>query len=301
MMPTTPSGTGTCLSWRPLGSVDPRRTSPTGSGRPATCRSLAAIASTHFASSDSRSISASDRPLSRPRVTSFAFAASTSSVCATRASAIASSAWSLAAGGIEASRAAAARARRATSSTWSAEASAVTPEGYDGSARAEPGRRRREVLLPPGEHPVGPELVDALGLVLRRPMLVLRFVRVEECRQQGDVHRLHPAFDDDDVVAAVQVDDHVGPRDEVARLQRNGVRREDDPALEPQPPHRHRVRPPIRTSRTDPVVAGSSALSLDPRPRQLAVSARGDAITTGHGRPIRNDMSNDARPTYRQC
>src|SRR3954451_21892255 len=264
MMPTTPSGTGTCLSWRPLGSVDPRRTSPTGSGRPATCRSLAAIASTRFASSDSRSTSASDRPLSRPRATSSAFAASTSSVCATRASAIASSAWSLAARGIGASRAAAARARRATSNTWSAEASAVTPEGYDGSLQQKPGRRRREVLLPPGEHPVGPELVDALSLVLGRPMLVLRLIGVEECRQQSDVHRLHPAFDDDDVVAALQVHDHVGPREEVARLQRQGVRREDDPPLEPQPPHRHHMRPAVRARRADPVVAGARALTLDP-------------------------------------
>src|SRR3954454_10502563 len=254
MMPTTPSGTRICLSCSPLGSVEPRMTSPTGSGRPATWRRPSAIASKRFASSESRSINASVSPFSRPRATSSALAARTSSVWATSASAIASRAWSLAARGIGASRAAAARARRATSSTWSAEASAVTPEGYDGSLQQKPGRRRREVLLPPAEHPVGPELVDALGLVLGRPMLVLRLIGVEECRQQSDVHRLHPAFDDDDVVAALQVHDHVGPRDEFARLQRNGVRREDDPALEPQPPHRNRVRPTVRTSRADPVV-----------------------------------------------
>src|SRR5664280_2052274 len=35
MIPTTPSGTRTCRSSRPLGSVEPRTTSPTGSGRAA--------------------------------------------------------------------------------------------------------------------------------------------------------------------------------------------------------------------------------------------------------------------------
>ena len=43
MMPTTPSGTRTCRSRRPFGSVEPRTTSPTGSGSATTSLTSAAI------------------------------------------------------------------------------------------------------------------------------------------------------------------------------------------------------------------------------------------------------------------
>src|SRR3954469_2852981 len=287
MMPTTPSGTRICLSCSPLGRVDPRMTSPTGSGSPATWRRPSAIASTRFASSDRRSTSASERPPSRPRATSSALAASTSSVCATSASAIASSAWSFAARGIGASPAAATRARRATSSTWSAEASAVTPEGYDGSGRPEAGRRRRKVLLPPGEDALRPEDEHAGRLALGWPEGVLLLVALHELRQQRPVHRLDAAFEHDDLVAALQVDDGIRSSGEVARLRRAGIGREHHRSVEPQTPHRHRVRPAVRPRRTDPVVPRPRAFPLHPRPRQLPVIPFRNAITPRHDRSVR--------------
>src|SRR3954469_18638691 len=302
MIPTTPSGTRTCLSCRPLGRVEPRRTSPTGSGSPATWRRPSAIAPTRLASSESRSISASESPLSRPRATSSAFATRTSSVCAPSASSIASSAASLAARGMGASRVAATRARRATSSTWSAEASAVTPEAYDGSGGSEAGRRRREVLLAPCQDTRRPQAEHADGLALGRPEGVFLLVALHELRQQRPVHRLDPALQDHDLVAALQVDDRVRPSGEVARLRRLGIGREHHGPIEPQTPDRHRMRAAIGPRRTDPVVARTGALAPHPRPRPLPLVTLGNAIARRHRWPVhmRRRHPPDARPRLRQ-
>src|SRR2546423_1111789 len=96
-MPTTPKGTRTWRSSSPLGSVDPRTTSPTGSGSAAVCRSPSAIAAIRWSVSVSRSIRWSAVPLSRAAATSAALAARITGVPATSASAIARNVASLAA------------------------------------------------------------------------------------------------------------------------------------------------------------------------------------------------------------
>src|SRR5438045_3007499 len=172
------------------------------------------MAATRNASRDSRSISASESPPSRPRLMSSALALTISSVRASSASAIASRAVSLGARGSGASLAAAARARLATSRTSSA---VVMPRGYDGD---EAGGRGREVLLPPGEDALRPDDVDTLRLRLRRPVGVLRLVAVAELDQPAAVEALDPALDDDHLVATLQVDDDIGAVREVAALGR---------------------------------------------------------------------------------
>ena len=66
-MPTTPIGTRTWRIWRPLASVEPRTTSPTGSGSAAMSRSAWATAATRGASRRRRSWRLSGIPPSRPR------------------------------------------------------------------------------------------------------------------------------------------------------------------------------------------------------------------------------------------
>ncbi|OOL28021.1 hypothetical protein GQ85_35030, partial [Rhodococcus rhodochrous] len=78
-IPTTPSGTRICRISRPLGRVEPRTTSPIGSGSPATCRSPAAMPSTRACVSRSRSSRDSSVPAARAVSMSSAFAASTAS------------------------------------------------------------------------------------------------------------------------------------------------------------------------------------------------------------------------------
>src|SRR3954468_2962877 len=109
------------------------------------------------------------------------------------------------------------------SSTRSAEASTVTPEGYDGSGRPEAGRRGGEVLLPPGQDALRPKDEHAGRLALGRTEGVLLLVALHELRQQRPVHRLDAAFEDDDLVAALQVDDGIRSSGEVARLRRAGI------------------------------------------------------------------------------
>ncbi|EFG06830.1 Hypothetical protein SCLAV_1756, partial [Streptomyces clavuligerus] len=101
----------------PLGRVEPRTTSPTGSGRAATWRTSAAMAPIRSGVRVSRSMIDSLVPASLARVTSSALAARISSARASRASAIASSAASFAERGSGAMSAAAVRARRAASVT----------------------------------------------------------------------------------------------------------------------------------------------------------------------------------------
>src|SRR6266542_1714771 len=151
-MPTTPSGTRTCRSSKPLARIEPRTTSPTGSGRPATGRSppgrprprrssqpLARIAppppsptgsgrpatwrsppaipAMRLSDNARRSSSALLMPAPRPAARSASLAANTSGASASNASAIACSAASFASRAVVASVTAAARARRAWSIT----------------------------------------------------------------------------------------------------------------------------------------------------------------------------------------
>ncbi len=95
----------------PLGRVWPRTTSPTGSGSAATSRTSAAMARTRSGVSVSRSIMPSLVPASRAFATSWAFASTISLVRTSSASAMASSASSLAARGSGARVAAAPLAR----------------------------------------------------------------------------------------------------------------------------------------------------------------------------------------------
>src|SRR5581483_9432716 len=92
------------------------------------------------------------------------------------------------------------------------------------------------------------------------------------------------ALDDDDVVAALEVDDDGGARGEVARLARLDVGREPDGVAEPEPPDRRRVRRAARPGRADPVVAGGGEALDGPRPRQLlgARSVARDAVARRH-------------------
>ena len=117
MIPTTPNGTRSWRSSSPLGRVEPRTTSPTGSGSAAVCRSPSAMPAIRSAVRVSRSIRAVAVPAARAAATSASFPASTSGVPATSASAIASSAWSLTARVAVTRSFAAVRARRAASAT----------------------------------------------------------------------------------------------------------------------------------------------------------------------------------------
>ena len=92
MIPTTPKGTRTWRSCSPLARVEPRTTSPTGSGSPATSRSPWAIPSTREASSRSRSTMCAGVPPDSAACTSAALAARIACGLRPRASAIASSA-----------------------------------------------------------------------------------------------------------------------------------------------------------------------------------------------------------------
>ena len=91
-MPITPSGTRTLVILRPLASVCPPITLPTGSGRAATWRSPSAIAA--MRSGVRRSLSCMDSlmPFSLAACISLLFASIINSVFSTSASAIASSA-----------------------------------------------------------------------------------------------------------------------------------------------------------------------------------------------------------------
>src|SRR6266498_3626496 len=60
-MPTTPSGTRTCRSSKPLARIEPRTTSPTGSGRPATWRSPPAIPAMRLSANASSAASFASR------------------------------------------------------------------------------------------------------------------------------------------------------------------------------------------------------------------------------------------------
>ncbi len=95
----------------PLGRVEPRTTSPTGSGRAATSLTSAAMARMRSGVRVRRSMMPSLVPASRARSTSSALASTISAVRTSRASAMASSASSLAARGKGAMSAEAARAR----------------------------------------------------------------------------------------------------------------------------------------------------------------------------------------------
>jgi hypothetical protein len=79
MMPTTPNGTRIWRSSRPFGRVEPRTTSPTGSGRKDSCHRPSAISTTRALVSVSLSIIASGEPAARAFSTSTAFAAMMSS------------------------------------------------------------------------------------------------------------------------------------------------------------------------------------------------------------------------------
>ena len=88
MIPTTPSGTRTRSTRRPLGRTHPSTTSPTGSGRPATVRSPPAIEASRARSSRSRSREVASAPARSARSTSAAFASRTRSArCSSRSAA----------------------------------------------------------------------------------------------------------------------------------------------------------------------------------------------------------------------
>ncbi len=95
----------------PLGRVEPRTTSPTGSGRAATSRTSAAIARIRSGVRVSRSTIDSLVPAARAFATSSAFASTISLVRTSSASATAIRASSFAARGSGAMSSAAARAR----------------------------------------------------------------------------------------------------------------------------------------------------------------------------------------------
>src|SRR3954465_8900667 len=97
MTATTPSGTLTLRRSSPLGSRWPSMTSPTGSGSATIDRTAPAIAEMRAGSSASRSISASERPDSRPASRSRALASRISGARSSSASATRRSAGSLSA------------------------------------------------------------------------------------------------------------------------------------------------------------------------------------------------------------
>src|SRR5215218_2188646 len=117
MIPTTPRGTRTCRRSRPFGRVEPRTTSPTGSGSAATSLTSLAMARTRSGVRVSRSTIASSVPDSLARSTSSALARTISWLRTSSASATASSASSLAARGSGARSAAAALDRYAALTT----------------------------------------------------------------------------------------------------------------------------------------------------------------------------------------
>src|SRR3954468_8109566 len=91
MAPTTPNGTRTCDTERPLGRTLPRTVWPTGSVSAATSRTASAREAIRFESRRSRSLRAGESPFRSPAARSCSFAARMRSAPASRAEAIASS------------------------------------------------------------------------------------------------------------------------------------------------------------------------------------------------------------------
>ena len=114
---TTPSGTRTLRTSRPLGRRQPSITSPTGSASAAIWRTACAIARTRASSRRRRSSSAAPISASLPACMSCSFASSTSCMRASSPAAIASSAPSLTAVSVCARTLAARFAARHTSAT----------------------------------------------------------------------------------------------------------------------------------------------------------------------------------------
>src|SRR4051794_34673912 len=166
-MPTTPRGTRTWRSCSPLGSVDPRTTSPTGSGSAIRVRSASATPATRPASSRSRSTTDAGVPAASAASTSRALAARTSSTRSTSASAIPASAPSLTSVGRVRSTRAAARARSAAAPISGRSAASDTPARVRGttrrldSARAQgPQRGLARLAGQPVEEDLAVEVVD---------------------------------------------------------------------------------------------------------------------------------------------
>ena len=139
-MPTTPIGTRTWRICSPLASVEPRTTSPTGSGSAATSRTAWATAATRCGSRASRSSRPCGIPPVLPRSRSSSFAATIRSVASTRPSASACSAASLSARDSSASRREAVRAARAAVTTCSTAAGSISAmgQGYAACAASTP-------------------------------------------------------------------------------------------------------------------------------------------------------------------
>src|SRR5919197_3280770 len=97
----------------------------------------------------------------------------------------------------------------------------------------DPARRvAREVLLRPGVSDARTEREQPLDA-----MAVLLLVRLRDLlRHRG--RRLHVAFEDDDVVTALEVDDHARIARDVPPFRRLAIRAEPDRAVEPHSPHR---------------------------------------------------------------
>src|SRR3954449_1568396 len=166
-MPTTPRGTRTWRSCRPLGSVDPRTTSPTGSGSAIRVRSASATPATRPASSRSRSTTDAGVPAASAASTSSALAARTSSTRSTSASAIAARAPCLTSVGRVRSTRAAARARSAAAPISGRAAASDTPARVRGAVRRQnsagaqcPQRGLARLAGQPVEEDLAVEVVD---------------------------------------------------------------------------------------------------------------------------------------------
>ena len=95
MIPTTPNGTRTWRTCTPLALLQPRTTSPTGSGSAARSRKPSTMPAIRSGLSRSRSINAVLVPLASARDTSCSLASKIAVSALVRASAIASKAASL--------------------------------------------------------------------------------------------------------------------------------------------------------------------------------------------------------------